>query len=190
MTAAGCEPERLAEVYTAHWSWTVRFITARVRTADWHWAEDLAQQTFLRAWPYLGSLRDERRLRGWLATIAAHVVADHYRSGPARWETPTASESPRWAAPAGGDPAGHVAALEQLTAVAGALEQLPAETRRVLLLRVVEQLPIAVVAKRVHRGKERTRQLLGEGLAALRAQLGEPDPAPAAGESWRHGAVA
>jgi RNA polymerase sigma-70 factor (ECF subfamily) len=48
-------------------------------------AEDIVQETLLRAWRQAGSLdRDERPLRPWLFTVAAHLATDQRRRRRAR----------------------------------------------------------------------------------------------------------
>lgn len=42
---------------------------------DRAWAEDLVQETFLRAWRALGSLREEKAAKGWLLTILRNEYA-------------------------------------------------------------------------------------------------------------------
>jgi len=42
-------------------------------------ADDLAQQTLLKAFRSRNSLRDERRLRAWLFRIACRTIIDYYR---------------------------------------------------------------------------------------------------------------
>src|SRR5437763_7644210 len=42
-------------------------------------ADDLAQQTLLKAFRSRNSLRDERRLRAWLFRIARRTIIDYYR---------------------------------------------------------------------------------------------------------------
>lgn len=54
-----------------------RFIRHLVRDAAE--AEDLAQETFLRAHSQIGTLRDSGALAGWLYQIASHVSIDRLR---------------------------------------------------------------------------------------------------------------
>ena len=42
-------------------------------------ADDLVQETFLRAWDKLGSFRDETRFGGWLFRILGNLAADRGR---------------------------------------------------------------------------------------------------------------
>src|ERR1017187_1445370 len=54
-----------------------RYVLGLVRNAAE--AEDLTQDTFLRAYRYGDSLRDPEAVRGWLYRIATHVCLDRLR---------------------------------------------------------------------------------------------------------------
>src|SRR5881296_2711835 len=60
---------------------TSRLVFARLylETGDPHAAEDLLQETLLRAYHSLGQLHDPGHLRTWLLTIAQNLVTDHAR---------------------------------------------------------------------------------------------------------------
>jgi RNA polymerase sigma-70 factor, ECF subfamily len=47
-------------------------------------ADDLTQETYLRAWKSLRNFRGESSARTWLLGVAHHVVADHVRSSARR----------------------------------------------------------------------------------------------------------
>lgn len=47
-------------------------------------AEDLTQETFVRAYKYLGALRDETKFSTWLFSIAKNVAREHLRSSHSR----------------------------------------------------------------------------------------------------------
>ena len=47
-------------------------------------AEDLTQETFVRAYRHLGSLREEAKFSTWLFSIAKNVAREHLRSGERR----------------------------------------------------------------------------------------------------------
>jgi RNA polymerase sigma-70 factor (ECF subfamily) len=54
-------------------------------TGDRGRAEDIVQETFLRAWKHAGALNDDGRpLRPWLFTVTANLAADSKRSRRAR----------------------------------------------------------------------------------------------------------
>lgn len=79
----------LSGIFATHSDRLTRWISARLDRPDWHLAEDIASETFLRlVRDYSGRPIDLDRVGGLLATIARHAITDHYRlrrSG----ETPT-----------------------------------------------------------------------------------------------------
>ncbi|MFF5554021.1 sigma-70 family RNA polymerase sigma factor [Streptomyces olivaceoviridis] len=55
---------------------------------DRHLAEDIMQDTLIRAWPPTERLYStEGSIRGWLLTVTRNLVIDRLRSAPARHET-------------------------------------------------------------------------------------------------------
>jgi len=54
------------------------------RLTDHQRADDLVQETFLRAWRSLPSFRGDSLARTWLLGVASHVVADHVRRNARR----------------------------------------------------------------------------------------------------------
>lgn len=199
--AAAANRERLAGVYAAAWPATLRVITAQVRPDDRHIAEDLAQETFLRAWPALHTVREQAATQAWLATLGRRVVARHYR-GPAH--RPGSRRVVEVPVPPGFSPifdlpvidprtlttstaasaeqsAQELERIKRRVDVAAALAGLAGQQRHAVTLRVLDGLPWAEVATRLRRGKTATRRLTEEGLAELRARLTPtygPPPAP------------
>jgi RNA polymerase sigma-70 factor, ECF subfamily len=160
-------------------------------------AEDLVQETYLRAWRAYGTFEGRASLRAWLYRIATNacLTALEQRgrralpsglAGPAG--DPDAPPGPAepgvtWlqpipdarVTPESQDPAAIVAAREGLRlALIASLQYLPARQRAVLLLREVLGFPAAEVAT-----------MLGTSTAAVkstlqraRARLAEAAPAP------------
>jgi RNA polymerase sigma factor (sigma-70 family) len=55
---------------------------------DRHLAEDIVQETLIRAWPHTERLyTTEGSVRGWLLTVTRNLVVDRMRSAAARHET-------------------------------------------------------------------------------------------------------
>tara|TARA_R110002126_G_scaffold12416_1_gene53954 strand:- start:8293 stop:8886 length:594 start_codon:yes stop_codon:yes gene_type:complete len=101
-------------------------------------AEDLAQETFVRAWRGLDGFRDEAPLRPWLTRIAVRLAMDHFRArgrGTAVVQLEGLTEMP---AMLGGQPATHVSQREFEAAVSRAVDHLPPRLRAALVLRVLE----------------------------------------------------
>lgn len=65
------------ELYALHYPRLLRFCARKVHDA--HLAEELAQETFLKAYGALKSFRGGRSFYPWLTVIAARLTIDHYR---------------------------------------------------------------------------------------------------------------
>lgn len=78
--AQTASPSVLSDVFETHSDRLTRFVFNRLDRADWHLAEDLASETFLRlVRDYAGRELDMTRVFGLLATIARHAITDYYR---------------------------------------------------------------------------------------------------------------
>lgn len=97
-------------------------------TADPTWAEDVVQETLLRAWQH-PQVFDERRgsIRSWLFTVARNIVIDEWRSKRHRteWSTDVVPEPD--------DPTDRTDTLLQAWVMAEAVTRLSAEHRAVLV---------------------------------------------------------
>jgi RNA polymerase sigma-70 factor (ECF subfamily) len=112
-------------------------------TGDRHRAEDLTQETFLRAWKRREQLKDRRAQRVWLFRIAANIWKDELRRGLA--------QSALWLplphdAPGSGPSAEHSAETrETIERTLTLLNGLPVRQRTVLYLVAVEGLSLGDV---------------------------------------------
>jgi len=75
----------VARLYAQHGRFLVAFVI-RLTGGDWHWAEDVVQETLLRAWQQADQLLGggAPSMLPWLTTVARHMVTDHRRSRQAR----------------------------------------------------------------------------------------------------------
>jgi RNA polymerase sigma-70 factor (ECF subfamily) len=73
----GMKTMDLRELYDRHQAGVRAFIASLVR--DWPLADDLCQETFLRALEHDGDLADPTRARPWLFRIARNLSLDHLR---------------------------------------------------------------------------------------------------------------
>lgn len=139
---------------------------ARALLRDRDAAEDLLQDVLARAWSRLHLWRAGTNMRTWLFAIMHNLHANFVRDRSRR-PTPVALE-PQLT---------HLAARAQqadgleVAAVEAALGELPIDQRAVVLLIGLEEfsyqeaaealdVPIGTVMSRLHRGRERLRQLL------------------------------
>ncbi len=134
-------------------------------------AEDLVQETYLRAFRFSHRFQPGTHLRAWLFQILRNTFLTFYRLRER--ELPLAEDGvPDWDAPMFHEaPAEDPSVLEAHTDLERALRRLPDEFRTVLLLAEVEGLPLEEVAQimacpvgtvksRIFRAKERLRVIL------------------------------
>jgi len=153
---------------------------ARVLTGDAHRAEDLVQDTLMRAWDKRRLWRAGSDLRAWLFTIMHNVYVNQFSlrqrerahasldadDGPvAGWEIPMrATQSDRI----------------EVDEVFAQIGRLPAEQREVLILAAVEELhykeiaqrlgvPVGTVMSRLSRARERLKRINGVLPTPLRS---------------------
>src|SRR5216117_1299100 len=111
-------------------------------TAD---AEDVAQETLLRAYRRFDRLRDRTRFRAWLVRIAFRLALDRLRSGKRRELRDTVWSQPEHQPPT--RTAEDLAASKELQAhLDNALVELPEKLRLVLLLAAMEGHTIEEIA--------------------------------------------
>lgn len=131
-------------------------------------AEDLAQETMLRAIRSWRRLRDERMARVWLLRIATNAWTDHLRK--AKFRPRLLAEEPVCGRPT------LAAALDDRENVARALaamETLPPRQRQVLYLVTCEQLSQDDVAAVLGIDKSSVKANLSLGRKAMRQRLRE-----------------
>lgn len=127
-------------------------------TANPEDAEDLAQETFLRAWRHRGGIREPGAVRVWLFTIAANLWRDRLRRRK-RWPLvldAVGDDQQARAMP----PDREAIAREDHDRVVEAMDSLPPRQREVLYLHAREQLSVGEIA-----------QVLGISADAVKASL-------------------
>ena len=134
-------------------------------------ADDLVQETYLRAFRFAHRFQAGTHLRAWLFQILRNTFLTFYRIRER--EAPLAEDGvPDWDVPMFHDAPDETGdALEAHTDLERAMRRLPEEFRTVLLLAEVEGFPLDEVARvmacpvgtvksRIFRAKERLRALL------------------------------
>ncbi len=129
------------------------------RVGNWHDAEDLAQETFVRAYLKLDQLADPSRFVPWLRKIAANLCRDFLRS-PERCEL--AEELPELP---GSDAESTLLPLAQL----------PEETRRCVLLFYEAGCSYAEIARVLNSSVPAVKARLSRAKAMLRKEMGAMD---------------
>lgn len=166
------------------------FNLARALVGDDGEADDLAQETFIRAWRALGRFRGDSAFRTWLYRVAINVIRSHLAARSRRravwgwWRHDT--------------PGGMRTALDVADAtdmerdamrrelIDRALAALPPDLRMAVTLRDVEGLeyreiadalgvPIGTVMSRISRARARLRPLLAPLLSGATSGAGHHD---------------
>jgi RNA polymerase sigma-70 factor, ECF subfamily len=114
-------------------------------TRDVHRAEDLTQETFLRAWQRCLQLKDKRAARVWLFRIAVNLLNDEYRLTHS--SRASAVSLPDDITGAGSPPDRAAESNEELVQALKLLDALPARQRAVLHLIAVEELSLDEVCE-------------------------------------------
>lgn len=139
-------------------------VTGRIGLTD-----DIAQETFLRAWKRLGTLREPGKLKAWLAKIAHDCAVDALRrEKPA---LPLDEETLRLTESTEPSPDAAVAAAEDEALVWSALAELPETLRLPLVLFYREGKSVAAVAVALDLSEDAVKQRLSRGREALREQV-------------------
>jgi RNA polymerase sigma-70 factor, ECF subfamily len=159
--AAQQDPRRFAELYEAHFERVYSYVARRV--GDRAEAEDLTADVFHRALANLGSFEWRGApFAAWLYRIAANAIADRaQRAAKLRdLPAPDASEEP------------DMEEIEHRARLFRMVGELPADQRRVILLRFAEQRPIREIARQLLRSEGAVKQLQFRALENLRQRMG------------------
>jgi RNA polymerase sigma-70 factor (TIGR02960 family) len=154
-------------------------------------AEDLVQETFLRAWRARETFEGGPAFRAWLYKIATNACLDHVRRRSRRvpslssfaevpWLQPYPDRLLDEVAPSDAEPDAVVVAREtiELTFLA-VIQLLPARQRAVLILRDVLEWSAAETAELLETSVAATNSALQRARATLRDELPERRDAPA-----------
>ncbi len=160
--AAQKDPRCFGELYERNFERVYAFIARRVR--DRAVAEDLTSEVFHRA---LESLpRFEWRgvpFAAWLLRIARNAVADHWQRAARQQGNPQAEEADEV----------DLDDIERRATLFRLVDALPADQRRVVVERFVEQRSIREIAQVLGRSEGAVKQLQFRALENLRARMSE-----------------
>lgn len=151
----------------------VRALLRRLCGGDTHRADELAQETFIRAWQALPGFRGEALLATWLYRIAVHTARAEARLGRERVaRTSQAIEVGDDAPPSdGAAPMAQDGARDWSLDLARALAALPEPQREALSLCYFADLPHPEAAAAMGVPLGTLKSHLARGKASLRVQL-------------------
>ncbi len=179
--AAQSDPLRFDALYRRYLAQVYSY--AYYELGDHHEAEDATERTFLAALTNLGRFEERARpadgegastFRVWLFQIARNTIANQ-RRGRRRHPQASLEAAARVADPL--DLEGRAAVREEATAAWNAVGRLPADRRRALVLRFVEEMSTAEIAGILGRSEGAVRVLIHRALRTVARDL-EPGTAP------------
>lgn len=155
-----CDATDTGTVFNTYHDRIYRYILHLVRNREE--AEDLTQETFLRAYRRRDSLRDPDAVRGWLYRIATHACLDRLRQHRPQISIDGAESAARFQRMLSSAPSVlEISERKQTSAcVQRCLDYLPDTYRAVILLHKAHGLTAAEIA-----------QLLGASLATVKIRL-------------------
>ncbi len=137
-------------------------------------ADDLTQETFLRAWRTYRGLPEEANVRAWLFTIATNLARNHFRSESRRRRAHAVLK--RDGPPAGGDPEEERRMNETRARVEAAVDGLPLRQRLAFVMRKIHDLDYDAIARSLDCSVETARAHVFQALRKVRRSLDETPP--------------
>ncbi len=170
------DPNAFAEFYDAYAERVLVFLTRRVLDVDV--AFDLLSETFAIALERRRQFRGDsaEQEQGWLFSIARSELSHYWRDGRVERSALARLGVPR---PRLSDPEieriEDLAGLNEIAALlADAMDALPADQRRAVELRVIDECGYADVALTLGVSEQTARARVSRGLRALSSRLQEP----------------
>ncbi len=128
-------------------------------------AEDIVQDTFLKAHQQRGKLREPEKFPAWLLTVARNAARDRLRRRRPQAAEETFETLPDHSAPA---PGSGLEQIEHEARLRRALATLPEDHREALTLRYLEGLDYHAIETRMGVSNGALRGILGRALGTLR----------------------
>jgi RNA polymerase sigma-70 factor (ECF subfamily) len=154
----------------------LRFVMASVRDEDL--ADTIVQDALLKAYRNRAGFRGDCSLNTWLTGIAVNLIRDHARTQKFKfWKkagasSVDASEMANHLRSRGSSPEGALLAREQALQVHQAMEELSPNQRTVFLLRFIEEMDLAEIAKVMDMPVNTVKTHLHRAVKSVRARVG------------------
>ncbi len=174
-TANEIAAQEFSHVVATHRTQIFRFLLASTRDVDL--AETLTQDCLLKAYRNWAGFRNESSALTWLLRIAINVQKDHWRNRRLQfWRTTCSNavdvdEASEWLPSGESSPEKQLLAREKVAKVWRSVERLSQRQRTVFLLRYVEDMDVAEIARATGLRDGTVKAHLSRALARVRAQL-------------------
>lgn len=174
--AEGDTAQEFSSVVQSHRPQIFRFLLASTRDIDL--AETLTQECFLKAHRNWASFRGESSAMTWLMRIAINLQKDHWRNRRIQFWRHTRSnavdldEASEWLPSRDSSQEQQLLARERVEQVWRAVDGLSERQRTVFLLRYVEELELAEIAKTTGLSEGTIKAHLSRAVSRVRTELG------------------
>ena len=160
--AAQKDPGRFAELYEQNFHRVYAYISRRV--SDRNETEDLTAHVFHQALANLGKFKWRGApFASWLYRIASNAIADRRRQKHREIELDDVSDSHNSAT--------DLEEVERRARLFVAVDELPEDQRRVIVMRFADETTIRDIAREIGRSEGAVKQLQFRGLENLRSRL-------------------
>ena len=168
--------EPFEAVMTAHHAEIYRYLRRMTfRSAE---AEDLSQETFLRAFRAYRALPDDANVRAWLFAIATNLFRNSLRSAKRRRAAHDTIKG-RGRDDAGDGPEGAALFNEARAAIEDVVGKLPSKQRAAFVLRKVHELPYENIAESLSCSVDSARAHVFQAFRKIRSRLDDSQLAAA-----------
>lgn len=169
------DPRAFEALYRKYVAQVYNFALYELR--DVHAAEDMTAQVFLRALAGLSTFREQTEgpdssFRVWLFQIARNALSNERRRGRRHPVSPIELAANH---PAVDDVAATATARVEMERVWAAIDDLPADRRRALVLRFVNELSTRDISRILGRSEGATRVLIHRSLQSVAQKLDRRD---------------
>jgi len=132
-------------------------------------AEDIVQETFLSAIKSASKFKGTSQIYTWLAGIAHHKIADYYRHANHDKNTADILDWEQINFVVDSKPGADIASsTENKIMIDQALNSLPSDYRKIIILKYVQELPINEIAKVLNRSPKSVEGILSRARKTLR----------------------
>lgn len=170
---AGGQVAAFEQLYGRHRARLYRFLLRQLR--DGTLADEIFQDVWQRVIAARQGWKPEAAFSTWLYRIAHNRLADHWRALQYRPPAPDNADERTERVPDPDTPERNLSEFEQRRRLQLALDELPAEQREVVLLRLEQELTLEEIGAVTGVGRETVKSRLRYAMDKLRSRLGPAD---------------
>lgn len=163
------QPAAFELLYSRHRGPLYRFLVRQTR--DRALADEFFQDTWQRVIAARAGWQPDAAFRTWLFRIAHNRLNDHWRASKHRPPAPADGDDRAARLPDPSDPERMLSEFEQRRQLQCAIDELPADQREVLLLRLEQELSLEEIGEITGTGRETVKSRLRYAMDKLRARL-------------------